>query len=85
MYICVEVSYLGVIGICELPCGGQDLNLGPLEEQPVLSNTELSLQPDFQELKLGSLENLVSGTKYTLSFPRMNCYLLATVLIHSAL
>ena len=30
---------------CELPCGCWELNLGPLEEQSVLLNTEPSLQP----------------------------------------
>jgi hypothetical protein len=29
----------------ELPCGCWELNLGPLEEQSVLSTTEPSLQP----------------------------------------
>jgi hypothetical protein len=28
----------------ELPCGSWELNLGPLEEQPVLLTSELSLQ-----------------------------------------
>ena len=30
---------------CEWPCGCWELNLGPLEEQSVLSNAEPSLQP----------------------------------------
>ena len=32
-------------GSCELPCGCWELNLDPLEEQPVLLTTEPSLQP----------------------------------------
>ena len=36
MYVCVKVSDLGVIDSCELPCRCQELNLSPLEEQPVL-------------------------------------------------
>ena len=30
---------------CEPPCGCWELNVGPLEEQPVLLTTEPSLQP----------------------------------------
>jgi hypothetical protein len=30
---------------CEPPCGGWDLNSGPVEEQPVLLTAEPSLQP----------------------------------------
>ena len=30
---------------CESPCGSQELNSGPLEEQPVLLTTEPSPQP----------------------------------------
>ena len=30
---------------CELPCGCWDLNIGPLEEQPMFLITEPSLQP----------------------------------------
>jgi hypothetical protein len=35
----------GVIDSCEQPCGCWDLNLGPLEEQPVLLTAKSSLQP----------------------------------------
>jgi hypothetical protein len=35
----------GVTKSCDLPCGCWELNLGPLEELPVLSTTEPSLQP----------------------------------------
>ena len=35
----------GVIDSCEVPCGCWELNPDPLEEQPVLQNLELSLQP----------------------------------------
>ena len=33
-----------VTGGCELPCGCWELNLGPLEEQPVFLTSEPSLQ-----------------------------------------
>lgn len=36
--------WTGVTGRCELPCGFWVLNLGPLEEQPMFSTAELSLQ-----------------------------------------
>ena len=45
MCVCVRVSDLEVTDSCELSCGFWDLNLGPLEEQPVLLTTEPSLQP----------------------------------------
>jgi hypothetical protein len=35
----------GVTDSCELPCWCWELNLDPLEEQPVLLTTEPSLQP----------------------------------------
>jgi hypothetical protein len=35
----------GVIGPCELACGFWELNLGPLEEQPVLLTAKPSLLP----------------------------------------
>ena len=35
----------GVTDSFELPCGCWELNLGPLEEQPVLIDAEQSLQP----------------------------------------
>lgn len=35
----------GATDRCELPCGYQELNPGPLEEQQVLLTTEMSLQP----------------------------------------
>jgi hypothetical protein len=38
----------GVTDSCELPCECQEPNSGPLEEQPVLLTTELSLQPHTQ-------------------------------------
>ena len=43
--VCERVSNLGVTAHCELPCDWWDLNLGPLEEQPVLLTAEPSLQP----------------------------------------
>jgi hypothetical protein len=43
MYVCVRVSNLEVTYSCELPCGSWDLNLGPLEEQPVFLTAEPSL------------------------------------------
>jgi hypothetical protein len=48
IYICEGVigsSGTGVAGRCELPCKSWELNLGPLEEQPVLLITESFLQP----------------------------------------
>ena len=35
----------GVMDGCKPPCGCWELNLDPLEEQPVLLTTEISLQP----------------------------------------
>jgi hypothetical protein len=40
----------GIIDNCELPCGCWELNPGPLEEQPVLSTAEPSLQPQALEI-----------------------------------
>jgi hypothetical protein len=34
---------IGVADSCELPCGCWELNLGPLEEQPVFLTSEPSL------------------------------------------
>ena len=48
MHFCVSVSYFPEIGVtdgCELPCGCWELNLSPLEEQPVLLTTKSPLQP----------------------------------------
>jgi hypothetical protein len=53
MYVCMYVCmYEGVrtpgteiIDSCVLPCVCWKLNLGPLEEQPVLLTAEPSLQP----------------------------------------
>jgi hypothetical protein len=39
----VRSSGTGVTDRCELPCGCWELNLGPLEEQPVLLTAEPSL------------------------------------------
>ena len=53
MYVCSatfttaclkRASVLPIDG-CEPPCGCWELNSGPLEEQPVLSTVEPSLQP----------------------------------------
>ena len=43
----------------ELPCGCWELNLGPLEEQPVLLTTEPFLQPTFN---LRSQESEAGGS-----------------------
>jgi hypothetical protein len=45
--LCEGVRYprIGVTDSCELSIGWWELNLGPLEEQPVLLTTEPSLQP----------------------------------------
>ena len=40
-------SRTGVPDSCELPCGCWELNLGPLEKQPVLLTTEPLLQLPF--------------------------------------
>ena len=48
LWVCVckivRSSESRVTDSCELPCGCQELYLGPLEEQPVLLTTEPSLQ-----------------------------------------
>lgn len=36
MHICVRSPETGITDSCELPSGCWDLNLGPLEEQPML-------------------------------------------------
>lgn len=43
----------GVREVCELPCGCEELNLGPLEKQPVLLTAHLS-GPAFPFLSLFS-------------------------------
>jgi hypothetical protein len=40
----IESPGTGVTGSCELPCVCWELNLGPLEHQPVLSTMEPFLQ-----------------------------------------
>jgi hypothetical protein len=40
-----------IIDGCEPPCGCWEFNSGPLEEQPVLLNSELSLQPKLSIFK----------------------------------
>ena len=52
IYLCALVFCLCVsdplkleLDSCELPSGCQELNWGPLEEQPVLLTTEPSFQP----------------------------------------
>lgn len=47
MCVCVRVPDLGITGSCELLCGSWELNPS-LEEQPVLSTLELSVQPKKQ-------------------------------------
>ena len=41
----VRVPGTRVMSICEPPCGCQELNLGPLQEHPVLLIAGQSLQP----------------------------------------
>jgi hypothetical protein len=41
----VRVPGTRVMSICEPPCGCQELNLGPLQEHPVLLTAGQSLQP----------------------------------------
>lgn len=45
LYLHVCLCEGRVTGSCRLPCGYWELNRGPLEEQPVLFNTEPTLQP----------------------------------------
>ena len=40
-----------ITDVCEPPCGCWELNLAPLEEQPVLLTTEPSLQPSLVHVK----------------------------------
>ena len=57
----------GVTHSCALPCSCWELNLGPLEEQPVLLTTEPSPQPQ----KLNSpkpLFRLYNGTRIDLLY-----------------
>jgi hypothetical protein len=42
----------GVTDSCELLCGCWELNLGPLQKQPVLSTPEPALQPRFPALEM---------------------------------
>jgi hypothetical protein len=59
MYVCVRVSDppgTGVTDSCKPPSGFWKLNLGPLEEQPELLTTELSLQPPRFTYPLGQLK-----------------------------
>jgi hypothetical protein len=46
VHLCEDVRSpgTGVVDSCELPCGCWKLNLGPLEEQPMLLTAELPLQ-----------------------------------------
>lgn len=41
----VKFPKLKLTGICELPCGCKETDLGPLKEQQMFSTTESSLQP----------------------------------------
>ena len=45
MFACQNRAPDLIIDDCEPPCGGWELNSGPLEEQPVLLTSEPSLQP----------------------------------------
>jgi hypothetical protein len=38
---------IGIIDNCELPCGCWELNLSPLEEQPMLLTTKQFLKPPY--------------------------------------
>jgi hypothetical protein len=40
-----QIPRNGITDSCELPCGCWELDLSPLEEQPVLFTAELYLQP----------------------------------------
>lgn len=41
----ISSSAAAVLHGCEPPCGGQEANLGPLQEQQVLSTADPTLQP----------------------------------------
>lgn len=45
-YVCIESPGAGVVDDWELPCGCWEVNLGPLQEEYVLLDTEPPLQPD---------------------------------------
>ena len=68
-YGSVRSSGTGVTNSCELTCGCWQLNLDPLEEQPVFLTTEPSLQPNIRfsvclccQLALGFwLRNIVTA------------------------
>lgn len=48
-FMCIGIlSAYGIVvtDSCELPCGRQESNLGPLEEQSMLLTAESSLQPE---------------------------------------
>lgn len=53
----VGFSRTGVIDGCELPCGGWELDLCPLQEQQVLLATEPSLQSQIHYSKCKILLN----------------------------
>lgn len=59
----VESPGTGVIDSCKLPCGYQESNSGPIEEQPVLLTVVLSLHP----IKEDSKQKLTSDSSYTKS------------------
>lgn len=52
----VRYSGAGVIKGCECPCGYWESNPDPLEKQPEVYTTELSLQ--FQALKVAVIEEV---------------------------
>jgi hypothetical protein len=53
--VCQKRASDHTIDGCEPPCGCWDLNLGPLDEQPVLLTTETSLQAIDLPLSKGNL------------------------------
>jgi len=52
LHIGLRMSDLDAMVSCELQCARWELNLGSLEEQSVLSNTESSLQPKISRVSL---------------------------------
>lgn len=60
-----QILITGVTDSCELPCECWELNLDPLEEQPVLLTTKPSLQPFFFFLCQGLTNVALVGLKLT--------------------
>jgi hypothetical protein len=75
MYVCVRVSPPGteVTGSCELPCGCWELNLGPLDKQPMLLTTELFISSSPKTTFL-SLKYMCYTKPYDYNMPRTDIF-----------